>query len=142
MSFTTFAIGTIVLLAVYYLLNIVYDLSKKDPVINGDNEKSIDVQQVFIEENNEPINAMDLVELSSELNDNPDEITIPKEPEPASLNFPDTSDIDLTTTDDKQKNITNITNHSGYTPTSLNELFKEVINDGYNPFNGVTAKMV
>lgn len=143
MSFFTFVIYVLIAYAIYYLLNIAYDLSRKETnTVSIDNEKSIDIQQVFIEEKQIPIDASLLIsepaDVAYEL---PANSTIARTGPASTESIQETSDIDLFSTEERQKSITNITNHNGYTTTSLTALFKEVIHDGYNPFKCVTAKM-
>jgi Na+-transporting NADH:ubiquinone oxidoreductase subunit NqrC len=155
MSHINFIILLVVLYAIYYLANIVYDIIQQKKLQNTassqnnvldvsdlvDNEYSpIDAstayQQRVENESKKDDDTRRFMEHQEQIHQNEDEVTIQASED--SVSEPDNT-VELSSITEE---ISNVTNHGGYSVPQLKKIFNEVSSGGNNPLLGITSKMM
>lgn len=141
MSFASFLFAVLVIYAVYYGIVIAIDLLKKDKV-KSSNEEEFDINDISIKEEYQPQDAEILyqTEYARSQEDEAKPIEIEDEPQEEDVNYIDADA--LVDEEESQRDLNNITNHGGYTPSGLKELLSEIIKEGQNPFSTITTQMI
>lgn len=148
MTKTGFILGVVIIYAIYYASNIVYDMFfKKELKVENDlNSSTLDVSSLMEAEYTSSIVVASEQE-DEEMEENnvtedEEETSTQTENEELSENTSSESSDDLIETVFDTDEVANVTHHGGYSVTELKSIFSEVSDGGNNPFVSITAKMI
>jgi hypothetical protein len=146
MTKTGFILGVVIIYAIYYASNIVYDMFfKKELKVESDlNSSTLDVSSLMeAEYTSSIVVASEQEEEENDVTeDEEDTPTQTKNEDPSENTSSENGDVDLIETVFDTDEVANVTHHGGYSVAELKHIFSDLSDGGNNPFVSVTAKMI
>ncbi len=156
MSHFNFIVLILALYAIYYLGNIVYDLiQQKKTQSNAVSQSNVLDVSTLLDEDYSPIDAASLVQQKPKEEESREDDKMKLTPhsdiaqrknensfEKEADNSTEEHDISLPEESSIAEEISNVTNHGGYSIPQLKQLFNDVSAGGHNPLLGITSKMM